>query len=80
MAKYKKFARFHPYMAIVSSSQTGALNMTLLHDFKTLRIPAIHEVRPDMTHIKSNARLLIISMACNITHGFKAEGVLFTLG
>ncbi len=26
MAKYQKIARFHPYMAIVSSSQTGALN------------------------------------------------------
>ena len=31
-----------------------------------LRIRAIHDVRPDMTHIKSNAMLLIISMACNV--------------
>ncbi len=29
-----------------------------------LRIPAIHDVRPDMTLFKSNARLLIKSLAC----------------
>ena len=37
-----------------------------------LRIPAIHDVRPDMTHIKSNTRLRIIPMACNVIHGFEA--------
>ncbi len=31
-----------------------------------LRIPAIHDVRPDMTHFKCNARLLIKSVACNL--------------
>ncbi len=37
-----------------------------------LRIPAIHDVRPDMTHFNSNARLLIMSISCNIIHVFEA--------
>ncbi len=43
-----------------------------------LRIPAIHDVRPDMTHITSNARLLIISMACNVIHMAKPQKHIFS--
>ncbi len=39
---------------------------TFIYMATALRIPAIHNVRTDMTHFKSNARLLIMSMACNV--------------
>ncbi len=44
---------------------------TASRDGKYLRIPAIHDVRPDMTHFKSNARLHILPMACNVIHVFE---------
>ena len=59
---YTRYPGSYSHHLLTTSGFWSPLN----HHSKTLRIPAIHDVRPDMTHFKSKARPLIMSMACNV--------------
>ncbi len=80
------FTGVHKYAPILGhvgdmgwTSNRGRWKINILRLWNRLRIPAIHDVRTDISHFGSNLRILPIDRNCHVRHSWKAKGVLITM-